>query len=269
MRFSFRAEKDGITDLLLFKREKTLMAYPFDVATLQLTGDPFLVAPQLSRTSTPDQVAASAGQNGTLIYLAGPSGEDFQPTWVDRSGKKVGQVGPVGDQRGLAISPDQKFVAVASRGTESHPGLWLRDLASDVESRFTLPPFVGAPAWSPDSLRIAFSGPNALYVKNVSGGAEQLLLQSGNPLSPSDWSRDGKYLLYTEVDAKTHGDIWYLPFDSSGKPGAPVAFLKTGFNESLGQFSPRLTTQNGSPVSWSTLAEACANDSVHKARCCP
>ena len=225
-------------DLLLFKREKALMAYPFDAATLQLAGDPFVVAPQLSRTSTPDQVAASIAANGTLIYLAGRSKDDFQPTWMDRSGTQLGKVGPLGDQRGLALSPDQKFVAVASRGSESRPGLWLRDLARDVESRFTLPPFVGAPAWSPDSRRIAFPGPNALYVKNVSGGPEQLLLQSTNPLSPSDWSRDGKYVLYTEIDPKTHGDIWYLPFDASGKPGAPVPFLKTGFDESLGQFSP-------------------------------
>jgi eukaryotic-like serine/threonine-protein kinase len=231
-------QKGWSHDLLLFKRENTLMAYPFDSATLQLAGDPFRVAQQLSRTATPDQVAAAAAENGTLIYLAGPSRDDFQPSWLDRSGKEVGKVGPVGDQRGLSLSPDQKFVAVASRGTESRPGLWLRDLARDVESRFTLPPFVGAPAWSPDSRRIAFSGSNALYVKNTSGGPEQLVLQNSNPLSPSDWSRDGKYLLYTEVDAKSHGDIWYLPFDSSGKPGAPIPFLKTGFNESLGQFSP-------------------------------
>ncbi len=124
------------------------------------------------------------------------------------------------------------------RGSESRPGIWVRDLARDVESRFTLPPFVGAPAWSPDRSRIAFSGSNALYVKNVGGGAEQLLLQTENTSAPSDWSRDGKYLLYTEIDPKTHGDIWYLPFDSSGKPGAPVPFLTTGFDESLGQFSP-------------------------------
>ncbi len=97
---------------------------------------------------------------------------------------------------------------------------------------------MGAPAWSPDNSRIAFPGPNALYVKNVSGGAEQLLLRTDNTSAPSDWSRDGKYLLYTEIDPKTHGDIWYLPFDSSGKPGAAVAYLKTEFNESQGQFSP-------------------------------
>ncbi len=235
----FAARKnDARQGFLLFKRENTLMAYPFNAATLQLVGDPFLVAPQLSRTSTPDLVAASAAGNGTLIYLAGSSLEDFQPTWMDRSGKELGKVGPLGDQRGLALSPDQKFLTIAFRGSESRPGLWMRDLTRDVETRFTLPPFVGAPAWSPDSNRIAYSGPNSLYVKSASGGPEQLLLQSGNPLSPSDWSRDGKYVLYTEIDPKTHGDIWYLPFDSSGKPGAPVVFLKTGFNESLGQFSP-------------------------------
>ena len=225
-------------DVLLFKRENKLIAYPFDVATLQLAGDPFAVATQLSRTLSPDQVAASASSNGTLVYLAGSSLEDFQPTWLDRSGKELGKVGPLADQRGLALSPDQKFLAVAFRGSESRPGLWLRDLARDVESRFTLPPFVGAPAWSPDSRRIAFSGSNALYVKSVSGGAEQLLLRTDNTSAPSDWSHDGKYLLYTEVDPKTHGDIWYLPIGPSGKPGAPVAFLKTEFDESLGQFSP-------------------------------
>jgi eukaryotic-like serine/threonine-protein kinase len=225
-------------DHLLFLRENTLMAQSFDADTLQFAGDPFSVAPQLSQTLAPRQVAASAAGNGTLIYLAGPPRDEFQPTWLDRSGKELGKVGPVGDQRGLALSPDQKFLAIAFSGSESRPGLWLRELARDVESRFTLPPFVGVPVWSPDSSRIAFSGPNALFVKNVYGGQEQLLVQRGNPISPSDWSRDGKYLLYTDIDPKTRGDIWYLPLDPSGKAAAPVAFLKTEFDESMGQFSP-------------------------------
>ena len=117
-----------------------------------------------------------------------------------------------------------------------------------METRFTLPPLVGPPIWSPDSRRIAFSGQHSLYVKSASGGQEQLLLQSGNPTTPSDWSRDGKYLLYTEIDPKTRGDIWYLTLDASGKPAAPVVFLKTGFNESQGQFSP-----DGRQVAYSTF----------------
>jgi Tol biopolymer transport system component len=77
-----------------------------------------------------------------------------------------------------------------------------------------------------------------LYLKTASGGQEQLLLQGDAPLSPSDWSRDGKYLLYTGLDPKTRGDIWALPLGPSSKPSAPVPFLKTEFNESQGQFSP-------------------------------
>jgi serine/threonine protein kinase len=225
-------------DHLLFQREHTLMAQPFDSETLQFAGDPFQVAPQLSRTLSPQQVAASAAGNGTLIYLAGPAHDETQPTWLDRSGKELGKVGSLGDQNGLALSPDQRSVAFAYGANSSRRGLWLRELARDVETRFTLPPFAGPPVWSPDSRRIVFTGLNALYVKNASGGPEQLLLQSANPILCSDWSRDGKYLLYTEIDPKTRGDIWVLPLDPSGKPGAPVAFLKTEFNESQGQFSP-------------------------------
>ena len=166
-------------DYLLFQRENTLMAQPFHAETLQLAGDPFAVAPQLSRTSTPWQVAALTAGNGTLVYLAGSSRYAAQPTWLERNGKESGKVGSLGDQRGLALSPDQKSLAVA--GNNQQPGLWLRELSRDVETRFTLPPFVGPPVWSQDSVRIAFSGPEGLYVKNASGGQEQLLLRSGNP----------------------------------------------------------------------------------------
>ena len=225
-------------DYLLFQRENTLVAQPFKVETLEFAGDPFLVAPQLSRTITPEQVAASAAGNGTLIYLAGDPRDRYQPMWLDRTGKELGKVGPLGDANAIALSPDQKTVAIAHGSHSAQAGVWLRELARDVEMRFVLPPFTGPPVWSPDSSRIAFSGRQGLYVKSASGGQEELLLQRENPTRASDWSADGKHLLYTEIDPKTRGDIWVLPFDSSGKPGAPAAFLKTEFNESQGQFSP-------------------------------
>ena len=229
--------KSGGHDHLLFQRENKLMAQPFDAETLQLAGEPFPVAPQLSRTPAPNQVAASAAGNGTLVYLAGSSRTETQTTWLDRSGKELGKVGPLGNQPSFALSPDQKSVALAYQNS-SRSGIWLHELARDVETRLTLPPLAAAPVWSPDSGRIAFSGPDALYVKNVGGGPEQLLLQRDRPIYASDWSRDGKHLLYTDDDPKTLGDIWSLPLDPSGKPGEPVAFLKTEFNESQGQFSP-------------------------------
>ena len=223
---------------LLFQRESTLMAQPFDADTLQLAGDVRPVASQLSRTLSTEQVAASAAGNGTLVYLAGSSRDEFQLTWLDRSGNELGRVGPVGYQRAITLSPDQKTVALGYTPVGSRQGRWLRDLARDVETPFAAAPFLGTLVWSPDSSRLAFSRPTGVYVKNAGGGPEELVLSGRGQIRLSDWSRDGKHLLYTDNDPKTRGDIWVLPFDPPGRPGTPVAFLKTEFNESEGQFSP-------------------------------
>jgi serine/threonine protein kinase len=55
---------------LLFLRETTLMAQPFDPGTLQPTGDVFPVAPQASFSNTPPQVAAAVGANDVLVYIS-------------------------------------------------------------------------------------------------------------------------------------------------------------------------------------------------------
>jgi Tol biopolymer transport system component len=78
-----------------------------------------------------------------------------------------------------------------------------------------------------------------LYVKDANGGGEEALLKTGNPKRATDWSRDGRYLLYTENNPKTGFDIWYLlnPL-SKANDSKPVPFLRTEFREGRGQFSP-------------------------------
>ena len=213
------------------------MAQSFNTETFELGGDPFLVAPGLSRTLSQGQVPASVSADGTLVYLTGFALDQFQLTWLDRSGKELARVGALNNQRTVALSPDQKTVALGYQGT-GRSGFWLRELIRNVESRFAQAPFSGPPVWSPDSSRIVFSDPKGLYRKNAGGGPEELLLSTAGQDRPSDWSRDGKNLLYTDIDPKTRGDIWSLPFDASGTTGTPVAFLKTEFNVSQGQFSP-------------------------------
>ena len=61
-----------------------------------------------------------------------------------------------------------------------------------------------SPVWSPDGKWIAFAaarrGPPDLYRKGAAGtGTEELLLHSNEPKTANDWSRDGKYLLFTSV----------------------------------------------------------------------
>ena len=122
--------------------------------------------------------------------------------------------------------------------------LWVQDLERGQEIRVTAPPVSPNTAvFSPDGQRVAFvsaGGTAAIYTKSVVGGAEEMLLQSGpNGRATSDWTRDDRWLVYTENDPKTGADIWLLGGPS--KPVAerkPVAWLRTPAMESQGQISP-------------------------------
>jgi eukaryotic-like serine/threonine-protein kinase len=225
---------------LLMARQETLYAQAFDFKTLELSGNPFPVAKQPAF----DTVAAAAGfsaATGIVAYRTG-SLAARQLTWLDRSGKSVGVIGAP-DVAGLSeveLSPDGKRVAVY-RTLNRNADVWLIDAARGVPTRFT---FDAAndqrPVWSPDGSRIVFSsnrkGIYNLYWKLSSGtGADELLLEPDQTKGPTDWSSDGRFLLFRSLDPQTGYDLWVLPVSGNKKP---FAFVKTPFEEHDGQFSP-------------------------------
>jgi eukaryotic-like serine/threonine-protein kinase len=75
-----------------------------------------------------------------------------------------------------------------------------------------------------------------LYEKAASGvGDERLLFESENTKFPSDWSRDGRYISYLNIDPVTKWDIWVLPTFGDRKP---TPYVHSRFNEFGGVFSP-------------------------------
>ena len=164
-------------------------------------------------------------------------------TWFDRTGKSLGAAGEpdAGDLNYPELSPDGRRVAL-NRTVGNNPDVWLLDLVRGGFARFTFG--AGAdyhPLWSPDATRVAFAsprkGPINLYMKPSSGvGAEELLLESPNIKIPQDWSKDGRFLLYYEVDPKTGRDLWALPM--TGSERKPRVVANTAFDERHGQFSP-------------------------------
>jgi eukaryotic-like serine/threonine-protein kinase len=224
---------------LLFLRQRTLMAQPFDARKLQLAGEPFPIAEQVGFNSATGRGFFAVSENGVLVYRSNIF-TDTQLAWLDRTGKQIARIGTAGQINGLALSQDDKRVAVsrldAQAGTSD---IWV--LEQTRETRFTFDPAIDAiPIWSPDGSRIAFnssrSGVLDLYLKPSSGaGSEELLFKSSNPKGPEDWSSDGRFLLYYELDPKTNADLWVLPLLGDQKP---IPFLQTPFTEVQGKFSP-------------------------------
>ena len=222
---------------LLFVRDTTLMAQPFDADTLTLTGQNFLVAESVGRFSV--------SQNAAVAHMAaGQSRREL--LWVDRNGKQLGVAAAAGEYRAVRLSPDEKSIAF-DRTEEANPDVWVQDLVRGVPSRITFDPAIdNLPIWSFDGGRILWpsrrSGSFDLYIKAASGtgpDVKHITMGTVNGWA-TDWSRDGKFVLYQRPGEKTGQDLWIAPqtSDASGEPQKPSQFLDSPFNEANGVFSP-------------------------------
>ena len=230
---------------LLFVREGTLMAQPFDAERIELTGEAFPLVEDVATVRGGGSTAFTVSTNGSLVYRSGTGSGETRLAWFDRHGQQLGALGPPGEYRNPRLSPDGKRVAV-DRVVSSNKDIWLLEVEQGTASRFTFDPTDDRyPVWSPDGSRIVFDslreGLPSLYQRVSSGtGNEELLLQSGG--SPRDWSPDGGSIIFTQV-AGIVNDLWFLPLAGDPRQAVrearkPVAFLQTQFAESLANLSP-------------------------------
>jgi eukaryotic-like serine/threonine-protein kinase len=227
---------------LLFLRDSTLMAQPFDAAGLVLAGEPAPV-PGAERIGTTNYGYGrfTTSSNGALAYMIGAEGGSTKLTWFDRQGKTLETIGQPGSYNTLALSPDGTRVA-AERQDGTGTDLWLIESKSGGKNdRFTFDPGTeSAPVWSPDGSRVVYASSRGgglnLYQKlsNLAGNEEELF-KSGEPKWPTDWSRDGRFLLFTAIGGKTQPDLWSLTMEGEHKASV---FLQTEFAELRGKLSP-------------------------------
>jgi serine/threonine protein kinase/Tol biopolymer transport system component len=231
---------DGNGGAILFERDGTLLAQPFDLRRLETVGEAVPVAEQLG--SYLGSGFFSASTNGILVYRGDQAGNQ-RLAWLNRQGNILSVMGDPHRYTRPVLSPDGTRVAVV-RSELSNWDIWLTGVSGGGDTRFTFDPARdNDPVWSPDGKRIAFSSDRAgqldLYQHSSDGaGKDELLFKSDHTKTVTDWSRDGRYLLYTDSDPQTKRDLWVMPMD--GPPGErrPVAFLRSAFNEYNGKFSP-------------------------------
>ena len=227
---------------VLFPREGTVMAQPFDIGRLEPQGTAVPVAENVRITWFHTGLFA-ASDTGVLAYRTASAPETFELTWVDRQGKALSTVGPPGPGQRAALSPDGTRVVVKDAPYDVAGDLWTLDVATGRRMRLTFTSDVYSPGvWSPDGDRIAYSAGqlgDTVYVRAASGQGEAqvLLKEPGLRLFPTSWAGDGdgQFLLYhTQNAPRTGYDIWAL----SLRDRQPHLLIGEAVNEWAGVFSP-------------------------------
>jgi serine/threonine protein kinase/Tol biopolymer transport system component len=227
---------------LLFGRDGTLFAQLFNAREAHLTGETVSVAEQVVQNRSSGQMSAAVSATGMLVYRAVGL---QQLVWVDRHGGSLGPVGPAGVYRDPSLSPNGDRVAVSrfdpQTGTED---IWMIDAARSTATRLTTDPARDiSPVFSPDGRRIVFisnrGGSWHVYQKALdeSQAEEQLAGGVGPTSALTDWSRDGRLVLFERVTPTqpTQRQVAALPLTGDR---TPVAVLNTAFDEHRGQLSP-------------------------------
>ena len=222
----------------------TLLARAFDPDRLELMGEPLRIAENVivSLTGNARFTTAVNGTSSILAYLQNKEMDIAQLTWIDRSGKRLGEAGTAEPWTSFALSPDDAAVALIRNEPNRLNSLWQLNLAQGTTTRVVTDTDSTNffPVWSPDGEQLAFaSARNSalnLYLKRTAGTApEERLLETRFQTYPLSWSPDGKFLIYAMGDPQTRTDIWSLPLTGER---TPQALLQTKADERGAKVSP-------------------------------
>jgi eukaryotic-like serine/threonine-protein kinase len=233
------------TGHLVYVHGAILMAAPFDLASLTVTGTPValfdgvLVASGVGRPALDTGAAqfdVSAG--GTLVYATGGQvpGEPTRLVWVDRTGR----VEPLGTPPGIyarpRLSPDGRKIVVARMPSDPSAmgGLSVFDLGRGSFGQITEQDEWG-PAWSADGTELFFGGRTPLGRVRSDGTGKREWLGEELHAQASSAAPDGSVLAILRSGPGTGTDIWLMPLRGGGEPRP---WLQTQANEAWAEFSP-------------------------------
>jgi eukaryotic-like serine/threonine-protein kinase len=223
---------------LLFKRA-ALFAQRVDGPELRFVGDPVrLTDATVASNRLATYMALSTSMTGTLAYSASFNRKP-QLVWKDRGGRTLGSVDVTGAVSAPSLSRDGAMMAISRILPQTGSDLWLFDVKRTTVTRFTFDSVSGrSPIWSPDRKYVAFtsgrSGPDQLYRKSTTGsGAEELVSKMAGSF-PTDWSADGRFILFHTPSERNGWDLWLVSLaDLHAKP-----MVQSPFEDVQGALSP-------------------------------
>lgn len=221
---------------LLFVRDRTLMAQPFDARTLRVSGDAQPLVDNIDMSVVNGHPVLTASATGALVLeTTGPPSD--QIVWYDRGGNSISTTGTPGEWGTPSLSPDGRRLAISysDQRTDDKPDVWVYDLARDVKARMTSAPGINADAfWAPDNQHVCFvsnrTGAFRLYEQAADGtGAATPIVSAEDPDAAEffgSWSADGRYLAFQRTAGiriqsnygPANGEIWAIERSGDGKP---------------------------------------------------
>jgi dipeptidyl aminopeptidase/acylaminoacyl peptidase len=217
---------------LVYAQEGNLMAVPFDLEKLRVTGPPVAVLKGVMRCLDCGGGQYGISDNGVLVYIPeNLSAAQRHMVWVDRTGKEQPLPAPARPYGRPVLSPDGRRIVVGDEGQS-----WVYDLARDSLTRVAAG---GNAIWTADGQRVAFqSGVNGqvnVYWQEADGsGQAEQLTQGENRQTPSEFSPDGQLLAFTDANPTTGSDVWVLRLsDHQARP-----FIEDPSNQTAPRFSP-------------------------------
>ncbi len=247
----FRALSNAVyaDGFALFARGDQLMAQAFNPEKGTVSGEPRILAKGVMNDSSTWHMDASAAPGGLLVFGSGTSA-DLQLVWMDRATKQVTTIADKFTNLQLGrLSPDGKRVALQIDSGIND--IWVLDLVRNVRTRLTFGPVSNTiPVWSPDGKWVTYTANRndsySICRKPSDGsGAEEVLVTDSEQITASDWSRDGKHLLYARRVPAGTSEIWDLPLEGERKPTLLLARGNMGHLSPDGRWLAYQSSESG------------------------
>jgi len=227
---------------LIFGRDGSLWAVPFDIDDLTTTGTPLPVQADVLGLRNSGVVFASIAANGMLAFVEGqPEDLRREVVWryFDGRTERVEDI-PIGAVMSVALSPDAGKIAAAVSGAATHD-IWVFDLERKNRTRLTFDGDNADPHWTPDGRSVIYSsirdGLGTVFMKSADGTGDEVTLWKvdGVTVAAQDVSSDGRTVLMT-YHGENKADLYALALDDLSAEPQPL--IAGPAEEDLARFSP-------------------------------